>query len=86
MCIYIFIVLQVCVSTCPTANEFGVRPNPVCVDGIHTTVFADITSVDLLNVQSVAETASNVAVSNHLTPCICTYKSVLGSLTLCFTV
>jgi choline transporter-like protein 2/4/5 len=30
---------QVCVSACPTANEVGVRADPVCVDGIDTAQF-----------------------------------------------
>ena len=76
--VYIFTVLQVCVSTCPTANEFGVRPNPVCVDGVNTTPFANINSVDLENVTSVTDAASNVAVSNSLTPYMYTYRSILG--------
>ena len=52
--------VQVCVSECPTANEFGVRSNPVCVDGVDTTPFINITSVDFTNVVS---SSGNVAVS-----------------------
>ena len=54
--------LQVCVSECPTANEFGVRSNPVCVDEVDTSRFTNI-SVDFSSVSSVSETSSNVAVS-----------------------
>ena len=33
---------QVCVSECPTANEFGVRNNPVCVEGVDTSRFMNL--------------------------------------------
>lgn len=48
-------------SECPTANEFGVRSNPVCVDEVDTSRFSNI-SVDITDISSVTETSSNVAV------------------------
>eukprot|EP00731_Ephydatia_muelleri_P024034 Em0016g305a len=35
---------QVCVESCPTANELGLRENPVCVDGVDTAPFQNLTS------------------------------------------
>ena len=40
---------QVCVSECPTANEFGERNNPVCVDGVETSRFVMILPVHLIS-------------------------------------
>lgn len=57
--------MQVCVSQCPTANEFGVRNGPICVDEVNTTRFTNI-SVDLTNPSSIITTSSNVAVSECL--------------------
>ena len=31
-------------ESCPTANELGLRENPVCVDGVDTTPFQNLTS------------------------------------------
>lgn len=48
-----------CVAHCPTANEFGVRSNPVCVDSVPTEItdqFVNLTSGDT------ASTATNVVV------------------------
>ena len=39
-------------SECPTANEFGVRNNPVCVESVNTSSFDDITSVSDIKVSS----------------------------------
>ena len=51
--------LQVCVSECPTANEFGVRNNPVCIDGVDTTAFVNLTSSSNL-----LSSANNIRVSS----------------------
>ena len=32
-------------SECPTANEFGVRNNPVCVDSVDTSQFTNLDDV-----------------------------------------
>ena len=54
--------MQVCVSECPTANEFGVRDNPVCVDSVDTSRFVNVTN-------AVSFTAAdNIAVSLFLSP------------------
>ena len=50
-------------SACPTANEFGVRDNPVCVDSVDTTPFVNITSVDFTDIGSLPTSSGNVAVS-----------------------
>ena len=56
--------VQVCVETCPDANEIGVRDNPVCVEGVDTSRFVNITAgVDLLNPLSVAGAGERVQVS-----------------------
>ncbi len=60
--------VQVCVSECPTANEFGVRSNPVCVDGVDTAPFTNITSIDFLDVNSVTNAADNALVSLLVLP------------------
>ena len=41
---------QVCVESCPSANEFGVRDNPVCVDSVMTADFVNLTSGNPLDV------------------------------------
>lgn len=51
--------VQVCVRDCPTANEFGVRDNPVCVDTVNTEQFRNISG-------DVRTTASNIVVSYSL--------------------
>ncbi|KAL5483965.1 hypothetical protein EMCRGX_G020386 [Ephydatia muelleri] len=38
---------QVCVESCPTANELGLRENPVCVDGVDTAPFQNLTFLDI---------------------------------------
>lgn len=48
-------------SVCPIANEFGVRNNPVCVDGVDTTQFQNVTDVGL-NFNSITSGA-NIVVS-----------------------
>ena len=50
-------------SQCPTANEFGVRNNPVCIDGVDTTPFANITSVDITDITGITSATENVVVS-----------------------
>ena len=52
-------------SACPTANEFGVRDNPVCIDSVDTTPFANISSVDFADISSLTSSSGNVAVSHH---------------------
>ena len=37
-----------CVAECPSANEFGVRNNPVCVDEVDTTDFQNLTDIENL--------------------------------------
>ena len=54
--------LQVCVSECPTANEFGVRNNPVCVEDVDTSRFMnldDITAVSDIRVSSLSLSLSH---------------------------
>jgi len=51
------------VSECPTANEFGVRNNPVCVDGVDTTPYANITNVDFTDIPSLTAQSGSVSVS-----------------------
>ena len=50
-------------SECPTANEFGVRDNPVCVDSVDTTPFVNITNVDFADLATITTSSGNVAVS-----------------------
>ena len=51
-------------SECPSANEFGVRSNPVCVDSVDTAPFANITNIDFTDINSVTNAAGNVQVSH----------------------
>lgn len=55
--------LQVCVSQCPTANEFGVRNSPVCVDGVETARFANITNFNIVDPVSFISASEDVLVS-----------------------
>ncbi len=57
-------------SACPSANEFGVRSNPVCVDEVDTSRFSNI-SVDLTSTSSISETSSTVAVCQMCCVCMC---------------
>ncbi len=50
-------------SECPSANEFGVRSNPVCVDSVDTTLFTNITNIDFTDISSVTGSSGNIAVS-----------------------
>ena len=40
-------------SECPTANEFGVRDNPVCVEGVTTSNFTSLSDPSLDTAQAV---------------------------------
>ena len=37
-----------CVAECPSANEFGVRSNPVCVEEVNTADFQNLTDIENL--------------------------------------
>ena len=65
-----------CVSEYPTANEFAVWSNPVCVDEVDTAKFANI-SVDLSNPSSVFTTNAKVAVSENPHVGTCMSEEVL---------
>ena len=55
-------------SECPTSNEFGVRNNPVCVDGVNTSRFMnldDITAVPDIKVSSLSHTYTLVLTLSH---------------------
>ena len=67
--------LQVCVSECPTANEFGVRNNPVCVEEVDTSPFDDITSVSDIDVSSLSLTHTHT--HTHSLPLIILHLIVI---------
>ena len=69
--------VQVCVSECPTMNEFGVRSNPVCVDSVNTTPFTNITSIDFLDINSVSSAADSALVSLGLNRVYSVYNPAL---------
>ena len=48
---------------CPDENEHGVRNNPVCVDEVDTSRYANLTDVDLEDIASIDNTAGLIAVS-----------------------
>ena len=65
-CTYVYI--QVCVEECPTANEAGIRVDPVCVDSVNTTQFDIINSTTTSDIDDVTIA---VAVSLCVLVCVC---------------
>ncbi len=61
---------QVCVDECPEENEFGVRDNPICVEEVDTRPYANLTGVDLDDLDSVETTAFAIKVMGVCIGCI----------------
>ena len=47
-----------CVASCPTENEAGIRASPVCVDGVNTAQFDVFNNVTFLDTPAAADAAS----------------------------
>ena len=57
---------------CPEENEYGVRDNPVCVDEVDTSRYANITA-GATSLGSFISSGQLISVSGKLDPCLLMY-------------